>query len=91
MYPGVRDLFLTATPVTKCPVYLPFPFWDGDYGRICRENHGKNIREAFRLPVSLQRRCTLSSCTHGGLFRGGGGGAGQRRVLIALFSFVTKS
>ena len=59
MYPGVRDLFLTATPVTKCAWYLQFPFPDGDYRRICRGSHGKNIRETFQLPVPLRRRCAL--------------------------------
>ena len=84
MYPGVWDLFLTATPVTKCSFYLLSPFRGRDYKRTCRGSHDKNVRETFRLPVPLQRRCTLSSCTHGGLFRSGGGGAGQRRVLYRL-------
>ena len=84
MYPGVWDLFLTATPVTKCSFYLLSPFRGRDYKRTCRESHGKNIRETFRLPVPLRRRCTPSSRTHGGSFHCGGGGAGQRRVFDRL-------
>ena len=86
MYPGVWDLFLTATPVTKYAGYLQFPFPDGDYRRSCRGRHDKNIRETFQLPVPLRRRCTL--CPAPTVDRSSEAAAGRVSAAcsIALFS-----